>query len=148
MTPLKVLICGAGITGNTIAFWLSKIGHEITVIERFPDLRATGLQVDLREPGIQVLKRMGLEEAFRKISVREQGMKLVDRKGRSWGYFSANSSGKGLQIFTTEFEIMRGDLCQLLYNATSDRARYIFGMYAKSIKQSNDYAEVTFSNEA
>lgn len=91
---------------------------------------------------------MGLEEPFRKISVREQGMKLVDRKGRSWGYFSANSSGKGLQSFTTEFEIMRGDLCQLLYDATSDRARYIFGIYAKSIKQSNDYAEVTFSNEA
>lgn len=148
MAPLKVLICGAGITGNTLAFWLSKIGHEVTVIERFPGLRATGLQVDLRGPGIQVLRKMGLEEAFRKVSVREQGVKLVDRKGRSWGYFPAKTSGKGLQSFTTEFEIVRGDLCQLLYDATEERARYIFGIYAKSINHSNDYAEVTFSNGA
>jgi 2-polyprenyl-6-methoxyphenol hydroxylase-like FAD-dependent oxidoreductase len=91
---------------------------------------------------------MGLEGSFRKISVREQGVKLVDRKGRSWGYFPANTSGKGLQSFTTEFEIMRGDLCQLLYDATEERARYIFGIYAKSINHSNDYAEVAFSNGA
>lgn len=73
-------------------------------------------------------------------------MKLVDRKGRSWGYFPANTSGKGLQSLTTEFEIMRGDLCQLLYDATKNRVRYIFGIYAQSINQSNNYAEVTFSN--
>jgi 2-polyprenyl-6-methoxyphenol hydroxylase-like FAD-dependent oxidoreductase len=59
MAPLKVLICGAGITGNTLAFWLSKVGHDITVVERFPDLRATGLQVDLRGPGIQVTEKNG-----------------------------------------------------------------------------------------
>lgn len=68
MAPLKVLICGAGITGNTLAFWLSKTGHEVMVIEHFPGLRATGLQVDLRGPGIQVLKRMGLEESLRRVS--------------------------------------------------------------------------------
>ena len=45
---MKVLISGAGIAGNAIAFWLSKLGHTVTVIERFPSLRATGLQLDLR----------------------------------------------------------------------------------------------------
>jgi 2-polyprenyl-6-methoxyphenol hydroxylase-like FAD-dependent oxidoreductase len=89
---------------------------------------------------------MGIEDIFRKFSVEEQGMKLVDKKGRSWGYFAANTSGKGLQSFTTEFEIMRGDLCQLLYDTTKDRAKYIFGTYANSIKQNSEYTEVTFSN--
>ncbi|EED15717.1 FAD-binding monooxygenase, putative [Talaromyces stipitatus ATCC 10500] len=148
MMPLKILICGAGITGNALAFWLSKIGHKITVIEHFPDLRATGLQLDLRGPGIQVLRKMGLEETFRRSTVKEQGMKLVDKKGRSWGYFSANRSGEGLQSLTTDFEIMRGDLCRLLYDATKVHVTYKFGMHAISIEQNTYFAEVTFSNGA
>ncbi|KAL2153964.1 hypothetical protein VTH82DRAFT_2640 [Thermothelomyces myriococcoides] len=64
-TVLRVLISGGGIAGNALAFWLARQGHIVTVVERFPHLRATGLQLDLRGPGIQVLKKMGLEEAFR-----------------------------------------------------------------------------------
>lgn len=74
MARLKVLTCGAGIAGNALAFWLAKLGHDITVIERFPSLRATGLQIDLRGPGIQVMRRMGLEEAFQAKTVAEQGL--------------------------------------------------------------------------
>ncbi|KAB8263129.1 hypothetical protein BDV32DRAFT_9134 [Aspergillus pseudonomiae] len=146
MAQLKVLVCGAGIAGNALAFWLSKLGHEITVIERFPKIRATGLQVDLRGPGIQVMRRMGLEEAFRARSVSEQGLQVVDGKGRRWGYFPANRTGKGLQSFTTDFEIMRGDLCQLLYDLTMDRVKYRFGMWIKEIRQVDEYAEVLFSD--
>jgi 2-polyprenyl-6-methoxyphenol hydroxylase-like FAD-dependent oxidoreductase len=40
---IKVLVSGAGIAGSAFAFWLSKLGHEITVLERFPHLRASGL---------------------------------------------------------------------------------------------------------
>lgn len=147
MPQLKILICGAGIAGNALAFWLSKLGHEITVIERFPKIRASGLQVDLRGPGIQVMRRMGLEEAFRARSVSEQGLQLVDDKGISWGYFPANRSGKGLQSFTTDFEIMRGDLCQLLYDASKDRVEYRFGAFVRELKQMDDYVDVLFSDE-
>ncbi|OKL55586.1 hypothetical protein UA08_09173 [Talaromyces atroroseus] len=148
MTALKILICGAGITGNALAFWLANLGHETTVVERFPNLRASGLQVDLRGPGIQVIRRMGLEELFRERSVPEQGLRLVDDKGRSWGYFPVNKSGRELQSFTTDFEIMRGDLCQLLYDTTKkfDRVRYRFGIYVQQIEQTDRYAEVIFSD--
>ncbi|KAE8422740.1 hypothetical protein BDV36DRAFT_194355 [Aspergillus pseudocaelatus] len=148
MPQLKVLICGAGIAGNALAFWLSKLGHETTVIERFPKIRASGLQVDLRGPGIQVMRRMGLEEAFRARTVSEQGLQLVDHKGKSWGYFPANRSGKGLQSFTTDFEIMRGDLCQLLYDVTRDRVEYRFGTFVRELKQMDDYVDVLFSDES
>jgi 2-polyprenyl-6-methoxyphenol hydroxylase-like FAD-dependent oxidoreductase len=54
---MKVLINGGGIAGNALAFWLSKLGHSVTVVERFPTLRTTGLQIDLRGHGIEVMKR-------------------------------------------------------------------------------------------
>ncbi|PYH66241.1 monooxygenase [Aspergillus vadensis CBS 113365] len=146
MTGLKILISGAGIAGNALAFWLSKLGHNVTIIERYPGLRATGLQVDLRSPGIEVLQRMGLEKAFRKVTVPEQGLKLVDNRDRRWGYFPANRSGKGLQSFTTDYEIMRGDLCNLLHGSVKDRVEYLFGMYVTEMQQMDTYVDVVLSD--
>ncbi|KAL1640252.1 hypothetical protein SLS58_007205 [Diplodia intermedia] len=146
MAPLRILISGGGIAGNALAFWLARLGHDITIVERFPGLRATGLQVDLRGHGIEVMRRMGLEEAFRSKSAPEQGLQIVDSSGRRWAYFPANKSGKGLQGFTTDFEIMRGDLCRLLFDAIGDRAKYIFGTSIESYEEKNHSVEVRFTN--
>jgi 2-polyprenyl-6-methoxyphenol hydroxylase-like FAD-dependent oxidoreductase len=43
MTELKILICGAGTAGNALAYWPAQQQHDVTVIERHPDLRSTGL---------------------------------------------------------------------------------------------------------
>ncbi|KAL7788622.1 FAD/NAD(P)-binding domain-containing protein [Trichoderma ceciliae] len=146
MAQMKVLISGAGITGNAIAYWLSKLGHNITVIERFPELRTTGLQVDLRGPGVEVLKLMGLEQAFRAKSVPEQGMLIVDSSNRRRAYFGVNKSGKGLQSFTTEYEIMRGDLCRIIYGTIREKVTFRFGVSIDSFNQNNNSVEVKFSD--
>lgn len=146
MPAMKILITGAGIAGTALAFWLSKLGHNVTVIERASALRTSGLQVDLRGPGIQVLRRMKLEETFRQHAVAEQGLQLVDRKGRRWGYFGANRSGKGLQSFTTDFEIMRGDLCRMLVGACGNRARFAFGVHAVKVTEVDEGVDVVFSD--
>ncbi|GME60289.1 hypothetical protein GTA08_BOTSDO08895 [Neofusicoccum parvum] len=146
MTQLKVLICGGGIAGNALAVWLSRLGHDVTIIERFPSLRATGLQIDLRGHGIEVMRRMGLEQQFRAKSVDEQGLAIVDGAGRQWAFFPANRSGKGAQSFTTDYEIMRGDLCQLLHDATKGRVRYVFGSSLESFEESDNSVEARFSD--
>lgn len=95
MIRLNILICGAGIAGSALAFWLSKMGHNVTVIERFPCLRTTGLQIDLRGHGTEVMRRMGLEKAFRELSVKEQGLEFVDSSGRRRAYFSSQPIREG-----------------------------------------------------
>ena len=30
---MKVLVVGAGIAGPTVAFWLNKAGHDVTIVE-------------------------------------------------------------------------------------------------------------------
>ncbi|KAI5861415.1 FAD/NAD(P)-binding domain-containing protein [Durotheca rogersii] len=153
MARIRVLISGAGIAGNALAFWLVKLGHEVTVVEKFPVLRATGLQIDLRGHGIEVLRRMGLEREFRELSAPEQGLQIVDGTGRQRALFPANKPGDGgIQSFTSEFEIMRGDLCRLFHDATADRARCIFGTSIASLQQENmgggrgGPVDVTFEN--
>ncbi|POS78344.1 hypothetical protein DHEL01_v203274 [Diaporthe helianthi] len=144
MARLKILICGGGIAGNALAFWFSKTDHDITVVERYPDLRVTGLQVDLRGPGIQVLKRMGLDEEFRAHAAKERGIEFVLSSGKQCAYFPANTSGKGAQSFTSDYEIMRGDLTKMLYNGS--RSNYRFGMSIESYRDEGDGVEVVFSD--
>jgi 2-polyprenyl-6-methoxyphenol hydroxylase-like FAD-dependent oxidoreductase len=146
MAHSKVLICGAGIGGQALAFWLSKMNFDVTVIERSPTLRTTGLQLDLRGPGIEVMKRMGLEEVFRAKSVQEQGLEVVGDSGKRWAYFPANRTGKGLQGFTTDFEIMRGDLCQILHDSSKDRVNFVFGTTIEKFEQKDNTVNVTFSD--
>jgi 2-polyprenyl-6-methoxyphenol hydroxylase-like FAD-dependent oxidoreductase len=147
MPPLKVLITGAGIAGNALAFWLSKLGHNVTVIERFPALRASGLQIDLRGPGIEVLHRMGLTEAYRTKIAPEQGTRFVDKHGRQRAYFPANTSGKGPQSFTTEYEIMRGDFCKILYEAARKQgAGFRFWTRVEGFAQDDAGVDVRFED--
>ncbi|CAG8904594.1 unnamed protein product [Penicillium egyptiacum] len=137
MAPMKILISGAGITGNSLAFWLSKLGHSVTVIERSPFLRASGLQIDLRSHGVEVMKRMGLERAFKAHSIPEQGMEMVNKAGKRQAYFPANDSGGVNLGFSTGFEIMRGDLCRIIYDETKSRANYIFGTSIESFEEND-----------
>ncbi|KAI8960842.1 FAD/NAD(P)-binding domain-containing protein [Daldinia sp. FL1419] len=146
MARMKVLINGGGIAGNALAFWLSKIGHEVTVLEWFPSLRTTGLQLDLRGHGIEVMKRMGLEKDFRARMAPEQGLQIVNSAGKRRAFFPANKSGKGLQNFTTDYEIMRGDLCRLLYDHSKDRTKYVFGTSIESFEQNDDGVEVKLTD--
>jgi len=128
-TRLKILICGGGCAGPALAFWLAKAGHHVTVVERFPALRATGAQIDIRAQGIEVVRRMGLMDAVRSKLVDEDGFALVDSSGRARATVLANKSGKGSQSITSEFEIMRGDFVRLLYEETEKLGvHYLFGL--------------------
>ncbi|KAI1503429.1 monooxygenase [Biscogniauxia marginata] len=121
---LKVLIVGAGIAGPALALLLqrSNTSHDVTVIERAPGLRKNGLQIDLRAQGLPVIRKLGLERAIRECTVPEDGFAMVGSQGRPWGVLGKNDSGKGQQSMTSEWEIMRGDLVQVLYDASLKEA--------------------------
>lgn len=138
MPSLKVLICGGGCAGPALAYWLAKTGHNVTIVERFPALRATGAQIDLRGQGIEVVKRMGLNDIIRSKLVDEEGTAFVDLNGNISGTVLANKSGKGAQTLTSEYEIMRGDLIRIFYDATRHNVKYIFGTTVENFEQSDD----------
>ena len=148
MASLKVLICGAGCVGPALAFWLSRAGHHVTVVERASELRSAGAQIDLREQGIQVARRMGLLEAIRSRTVDEAGFAMVDASGNVLGTIMANKSGQGAQLVTSEFEIMRGDFVQLMYDETAGHpnVQYVFGMSVERHEQKERSVVAHFSD--
>lgn len=146
MAPLKVLISGGGIAGPAAALWLSRLGHSCTVLERFPDLRAAGQQVDIRGQAIEAVRRMGILEEFREHVVDEEGLQFVDTNGNVRAFLGRNDSGQGRQSFSSEYEIMRGDLCKILYNATKQKTIYRFGTSIDSFQNGKDKVSVRLSD--
>jgi 2-polyprenyl-6-methoxyphenol hydroxylase-like FAD-dependent oxidoreductase len=145
-TSLKILICGGGCAGPALAYWLARGGHQVTLVERSPSLRVSGAQVDLRAQGIEVVRRMGLLEIVKKKLVDEAGVSFVDSRGNVRGTIMANTSGKGAQSLTSEFEIMRGDLVRILYDATKDTVRYMFGKAVTRFEQCEKLVHAYFSD--
>lgn len=64
------------------------------------------------------MKKMGIEAAVRAKCVHEKGMQFVDNEGRVKCQFPAAKPGSGKQSFTSEYEIMRRDLVEILYGLT------------------------------
>jgi len=143
---LKILVCGAGIAGPALAYWLSRSGHRTVVVERFPALRATGAQVDLRGQGIEAARRMGIIAAVRSNLVDEAGVSFVDSRGRARATMMANRSGRGAQSLTSEYEIMRGDVVRILHDATRDDVEYVFGKTVERFEQDDEKVLGHFSD--
>lgn len=143
---LRILVAGGGIAGQALAFWLTRGGHRVTVVERFPALRAAGAQVDLRGQGIEAVTAMGLLDAVRGKLVDEAGVAFVDARGRARATIMANTSGQGRQTLTSEYEIMRGDLVRILHDATKDDAEYVFGKSVDGFDQDEHKVVAHFSD--
>jgi 2-polyprenyl-6-methoxyphenol hydroxylase-like FAD-dependent oxidoreductase len=143
---LRILVAGGGIAGPALAFWLTRGGHRVTVAERFPALRASGAQVDLRGQGIEAIRRMGLLDAVRGKLVDEAGVAFIDARGRAKATIMANTSGRGRQTLTSEYEIMRGDLVRILHDATKDDTEYLFDRSVDGFEQDEHRVVAHFSD--
>ncbi|MFV5998517.1 FAD-dependent monooxygenase [Streptomyces sp. NPDC056231] len=142
----EILICGAGIAGPALAYWLRKGGFTVTVAERAPEPRPGGQTVDLRGAGRTVIERMGLMDRARAESVDQRGLALVDTSGRTTARVPADSfGGEGI---VSEIEILRGDLAGLLYEATLPDTEYLFDDTITEIDQDADAVTVTFEKAA
>lgn len=147
MPPMRVLISGAGIAGNTLAYWLAKTGARITVVEKANSLLPHGQNVDLQGSAVTVVKKMGLFDEIRRMHTTEQGTQFIDPKGRPFGALLVK---EGVTTSpSSEMEILRGDLAAILYNAAKvhPNVEYSFGTTTKQVVSNEDDAvKVEFSN--
>ncbi|KAL0259037.1 hypothetical protein SLS55_006542 [Diplodia seriata] len=148
--PQHILIAGGGIAGPVLAFWLRRAGIGCTVVERSPEPRVTGQQVDIRGEALEIVRMMGLEDAVRRATVQEAGMVIVDAAGRHVAEFGAQDCKDGSKTFTADVEILRGELARVFLEATQGDAggvEYIWGNSIAGITEVDDGVVVRFAKE-
>ncbi|WP_127169955.1 FAD-dependent monooxygenase [Xanthomonas sp. BRIP62415] len=142
--PRRILITGASVAGNTVAWALAQQGLEVTVVEQAEQFRDGGQNIDVRGVGREVLRRMGLEQAALDHGTGEEGTAWVDEHGHAAATFKTDDiDGDGP---TAELEILRGDLARLLYAAARQHVEYRFGDRIASIADDGNAATVHFQS--
>ncbi|KQQ36514.1 FAD-binding monooxygenase [Rhizobium sp. Leaf306] len=139
----RVLISGASVAGNTTAWWLSRYGFEVTVIEKAPAFRDGGQNVDVRGAGREVLRRMGLEQSALDLTTGEAGTDWVDENDNTIARFAVADIGDGP---TAELEMMRGDIARMIYDPASQRVAYRFGETIHALEQDASGVTVHFAS--
>ena len=141
---MRILVSGASIAGPVLAYWLSRYGYAVTVVERAPTLRkAGGHAVDLFRPAMEISEKMGVLSRIEELATGTHRL-IVTRAGAARSVeidltkvFSAASD--------RHVEIMRDDLSEIYYDAARDDVEYVFGDWITSISPDG---EVTFDSGA
>ncbi|MFD5514804.1 FAD-dependent monooxygenase [Streptomyces sp. NPDC127066] len=141
---MRILVSGASIAGPVLAYWLTRHGFSVTVVERAPTPRKTGGHaVDLFRPAMDISEKMGVlprvEEratGTNRMTVYQEGARRPVRVDLS-KIFNATSD--------RHVEIMRDDLSEIYYDAARDDVEYVFG---DSITAISPDGEVRFENAA
>ncbi|KAF2791181.1 FAD/NAD(P)-binding domain-containing protein [Melanomma pulvis-pyrius CBS 109.77] len=104
---------------------------------------------------------MGLLNTIKALCVAEKGADIVDTNGNLVAHFGINKAAEGGQRgLTSEYEIMRGDLVNVLYERSLEQRakideegkegggelKYEFGKTVTELAQGDDGVDVTFSD--
>jgi 2-polyprenyl-6-methoxyphenol hydroxylase-like FAD-dependent oxidoreductase len=144
--PTRVLITGASVAGPAAAYWLDRTGWDVTVLERAPEPRPGGQNIDVRGLAKDVVERMGLLEAVRDAGTGEVGTRFVDEEGGTVSEFPTDAeSGDGP---TAELEILRGELARLLREHCPPSVTWRYGDHVVAVDQDQDGVHVTLDSGA
>ncbi len=135
----RALVSGASIAGLSAAYWLSRAGWEVTVLERASRFRDGGQNVDVRGVGREVLDRMGLMAAARERNTTETATVMVDEHGE----VRAELPSEGPDGATAELEILRGDLARIVLEVLPDEVDVRFGDTIAAVDDTGDEVVVT-----
>ena len=141
---MRILISGASISGPVLAYWLTRYGFDVTVVERAPQLRKTGGHgVDLFRPAMEISEKMGvlpqieaLATGTTKLTMYREGAQRPAQVDLTRVFGAASDR---------HVEIMRDDLSEAYYRAGRDDVEYLFG---DSITAISPDGEVTFEHAA
>lgn len=113
MKPYKIAIIGSGMGGLSAGMLLARLGHEVTLFERFDEPKSVGAGILIQPSGLVALEQLGLRADVEAKGSRIDaffGTTLSGRRVMDVRYADGWPSAYGLGIH-------RGNLFQALYDA-------------------------------
>ncbi|MEO1945484.1 MAG: FAD-dependent monooxygenase, partial [Candidatus Thioglobus sp.] len=143
----KILISGAGIAGLTAAFWLTKFGYQVEIIDRVNDLQARdGYAIDFWGPGMDVAAEMDIVGELEKINLDFQTINFSDQHGKIGSSLHVKQM---LALYPNGFvTVLRGGLERILLEKLVDKAQISLGKTISAINNTADKVIVTFHDNS
>ena len=141
---MKILICGAGIAGPTLAYWLAHYGMAPTIVEKAPRLRTGGYIIDFWGVGFDIAERMGALPEIRSKGYMVEEVRIVDRSGKRVAGFPVEAVARLAQ--GRYVSLARGDLASSIFGRIQDNVETIFGDSIAQIEQAGSGVRVVFES--
>lgn len=130
---MRILICGAGIAGLSLAFCLERLGHSVDIVERAPQRRDDGYMIDFFGSGYDAMERLGLLPDLAAIHEPVERLVAVDTQGRRQAAVPYEQLRRRL-LADRHFNFMRGALERVLGSKLT-RSAIRFNSTVASIEQ-------------
>ncbi|WP_031087342.1 FAD-dependent monooxygenase [Streptomyces sp. NRRL WC-3549] len=138
----KALISGAGVAGPALAFWLNRLGFEVTVVEKAPALRSGGYPVDLRGTALEVVRRMGILPRLRDAHIDLRRLTFLAADGGEVASVHPHSVTGG--VAGHDLEVRRGDLSDALHAAVRDDVEFLSNDAIATLDEHDHGIDVAF----
>ncbi|MUV04688.1 NAD(P)-binding protein [Flavobacterium rakeshii] len=138
-----ILISGAGIAGLTVANFLVKQGHKVTVIDRSPSFTKAGFLISLKSFGVKIMDELGLTKKLQEESSPSETVDFVETNEeiiQSIAYHKMNENIERSVL------ISRGGLHHVLYEAIKEDINTSFNTTISQLEEQSDKTKVTLSN--
>jgi 2-polyprenyl-6-methoxyphenol hydroxylase-like FAD-dependent oxidoreductase len=143
-TGAAVLVSGASFAGLATAYWMTRLGYRVTVIEVASGLRKGGTPVDIEGETIGVLARMGMLDAVRAKALAPRRLEFKDADDGTLGELESCCDPD--DATTEKYEIHRDDLLEILFASVGGLVEVVFGQSIKQLEEGTDGVEVTFGD--
>lgn len=142
---MRVLICGAGIAGLTLALRLHRLGHVPLVVEQAPGLRDGGYMIDFFGSGFDAAEKLGLLPELQQIHYPIAHIDFLDAGGKL--RFSIPYKVLRKRVFRDRhFNFMRGDLEHVLYSELHNEVELRFGTTTDAVHEDDERLRVALSD--
>jgi 2-polyprenyl-6-methoxyphenol hydroxylase-like FAD-dependent oxidoreductase len=140
----KVLVSGASFAGLATAYWMIRLGYQVTVIEVANGLRKGGTPVDVEGESIGILARMGMIDAVRAKALPPRGLEFKDADDGTVGKIGGQLSPH--DAADERLEIHRDHLLDILFAAVEESAEVAFGQTISQLEEGQDGVAVTLGD--
>ncbi|MBC3917139.1 FAD-dependent monooxygenase [Undibacterium sp. CY18W] len=138
----RILVSGAGIGGLCAAWWLSRSGYAVTIVEQAATLRDEGYMLSISGAGRRVIEEMGLLPDLRQAALPVDRNLYLDARGRT---IMQLNHGKLLTQLDHQV-VLRGDLADILHQSLNDAVNLQPGTRISSLQQDAHGVDVQFNH--
>jgi 2-polyprenyl-6-methoxyphenol hydroxylase-like FAD-dependent oxidoreductase len=143
-TSARILVSGASFAGLSTAYWMTRLGYAVTVVEIGKTLKMGGTPVNIEGDTVDIVRRMGLLERIQSRSLPARPVKLVDACGACVAVMQAQAGNSAASA--PEYEIERDELLHMQFEELNNDVEFLFGDSSARLEESVDDVTVTFKS--
>ena len=140
----KILVSGASTAGFSTAYWMNKLGYQVTVVEVANSPRTAGAAFNISGDTVEVARRMGILE---KLEAHRLHVELVEFKNAdNITEGSITMGNDGGQLTDNDIEIERERFIDVMFDSLKSDVEFIFDNSITAMNETEHAIEVTFKD--